>query len=309
MFWQALLLQAGYNATLVTVGAALLGGAAGAVGSFMVLRKRALVADAMAHATLPGVGFAFVVMVLLGGDGRSLAGLMAGAALSAGFGLMTVDWITRKSRLAEDAAIGAVLSVFFGAGIVGLTVIQTMQGGRQAGLEGFLLGATAQMLRADALVIAGGGVLAVALVLFMRRPLLMVAFDPGFARTMGISPRRADLILMALVMAVTVIGLKVGGMILVVALLIIPAVAARFWTDRAGAMVWIASAIGGGAGYLGSVISTLAPALPTGPIIVLLTSGLFLISLFLAPLRGVITAALRHRRVQEKERALQRLSP
>ncbi|NCO85516.1 MAG: metal ABC transporter permease [Rhodobacterales bacterium] len=305
MFWQALLLQAGYNATLVTVGAALLGVAAGAVGSVMVLRKRALVADAMAHATLPGVAMAFMVMVWLGGDGRSLAGLMAGAALSAGCGLLTVDWITRKSRLAEDAAIGAVLSVFFGAGIVGLTVIQTMQGGRQAGLEGFLLGATAGMLWADALVIAGGGAVAVALVWLLRRPLLLVAFDPGFAETVGISPRRADLILMALVMAVTVIGLKVVGLILVVALLIIPAVAARFWTDRAGAMVWIAGAIGGAASYLGAVISTLAPALPTGPIIVLLAAGVFLVSLLFAPARGAVPAALRHRRV----RALRQAAP
>jgi manganese/zinc/iron transport system permease protein len=108
-FLDALLLQAGYNAALVAVGAALLGFAAGTAGTFLFLRKRALVSDAVAHATLPGVGIAFLVMVALGGEGRSLAGLLLGSALSAFAGLWLVEWIARKTRLSEDAAIGAVL--------------------------------------------------------------------------------------------------------------------------------------------------------------------------------------------------------
>src|SRR6056297_2190863 len=151
----ALLLQAGWNATLVALGAALLGAAAGGAGAFIFLRKRALVSDAVAHATLPGVALAFIVMVALGGDGRSLAGLLLGSAITAGIGLVTIQWIVARTRLTEDAAIGAVLGVFFGIGIVLLTVIQTMSSGRQAGLEDFLLGSTAGMLRQDALVIAG----------------------------------------------------------------------------------------------------------------------------------------------------------
>src|SRR6056297_1438823 len=93
----ALTLQAGYNAALVAVGASLLGFSAGASGTFLFLRKRALVADAVAHATLPGVGLAFIVMVALGGDGRNLAGLLAGSAISAGIGLLIVDWMTRAT--------------------------------------------------------------------------------------------------------------------------------------------------------------------------------------------------------------------
>jgi len=314
-FWQALTFQAGYNATLVTLGAVLLGFAAGAVGSFMVLRKRALVSDAMAHATLPGVGLAFILMVALGGEGRNLAGLLAGSAITAGLGLLCVDWITRHTRLAEDAAIGAVLSVFFGIGIVILTMIQTMDGGRQAGLEGFLLGSTAGMLYADALVIAGGGALAVLSVWLLRRPMTMVAFDAGFAQAMGINVRRIDLAMMGLVMGVTVIGLKIVGLILIVALLIIPAVTARFWTERSGAMLWIAGALGALAGYLGAVLSTIAPAMPTGPIIVLIAAGLFLFSLLFAPLRGVAAAVIRHQRFQARVHrrqgllALARLEP
>ncbi len=296
----ALLLQAGYNAALVAVGAALLGFAAGASGTFLFLRKRALVSDAVAHATLPGVGLAFMVMVAFGGDGRALVGLMAGAALSAWGGLLAVEWMTRRTRLSEDAAIGAVLGVTFGLGVVLLTVIQTMGAGRQAGLEDFLLGATAGMLRGDAVAIAVGGALAVAATWALRRPMTLVAFDAEYAAALGLNVRRIDLAIMALVLAVTVVGLKLVGLVLIVALLIIPPVAARFWTDRSGHVIWWAGAIGGLSGYLGAAISASAPALPTGPIIVLVASALFFVSLFLAPARGVAAAVFRHWRFQRR---------
>ena len=180
MLFEALTLQFGYNATLVTIGAALLGIAAGATGTFLYVGKRALVSDAISHATLPGVGLAFIAMVLLGGDGRFLPGLLLGSAVSAAIGLLCVSWLSTRTRLAEDAAIGAVLSVFFGLGIVLLTVIQTMSSGRQAGLETFLLGSTAGMLWNDAVIIAAGGALVLALVVLLRRPMTLVAFDAEF---------------------------------------------------------------------------------------------------------------------------------
>ena len=295
-FLLALTLNAGYNAALVAVGAALLGIAAGSAGAFLFLRKRALVSDAVAHATLPGIGIAFIVMVLLGGDGRNLFGLMVGSAVSAGLGLLLVDWISRRTRLAEDAAIGAVLSVFFGFGIVLLTVIQTMSRGQQAGLESFLLGSTAGMLMQDAIVVAAGGALAVAAVVLLRRPMTLVAFDPDFALASGIPVRRVDLAMMGLVMGVTVIGLKLVGLILIVAMLIIPAVTARFWTDRTDRVVLAAGAIGGIAAYVGAALSASAPNLPTGPIIVVVAFAAFLVSLLFAPGRGVLASALRRRR-------------
>jgi len=297
-FWQALTLGAGYNAALVTLGAAALGFAAGSGGSFLVLRGRALVSDAMAHATLPGVALAFMAMVAMGGDGRWLPGLLAGSALSALVGLWVVGWIARATRLPEDAAIGALLGSFFGLGVVLLTVIQTMGQGRAAGLEGFLLGSTAGMLRADAFVIAGGGALVVAAVWALRRPMTLVAFDPGFAAATGWNVGRIDLGVMAIVTAVAVIGLKIVGLVLTVALLVIPAVTARFWTDRSGRLVWIAGGLGAVAGYVGAALSASVPALPTGPIIVLVAAGLFTVSLLAAPARGVLAAAARHHRYQ-----------
>lgn len=294
-FLAALTLRAGYNAALVAIGAGLLGFAAGLVGNFLFLRKRSLVGDAIAHATLPGVALAFLVMVALGGDGRNLAGLLAGSAATAGIGLLAVDWIARRTRLTEDAAIGAVLSAFFGFGVVLMTVIQTLPRGRQAGLESFLLGSTAGMLYLDALIIAGGGALCVSLALLLRRPMTMVSFDPGYAQSRGIDLRAIDLAMMGLVMAVTVVGLKLVGLVLIVALLIIPPAAARFWTDRSERMLWIAGAIGAASGYVGAALSASAPDLPTGPVIVLLCFALFCVSLLLAPERGLLATALRRR--------------
>ncbi|MEM9736733.1 MAG: metal ABC transporter permease, partial [Pseudomonadota bacterium] len=284
----------------VSLGAALLGFAAGAVGSFLFLRKRALVSDAIAHATLPGVALAFLGMVALGGDGRNLAGLLAGSAATAFLGLLAIEWMTRRTRLSEDAAIGAVLSVFFGIGVVLLTFVQSLNTGRQAGLEDFLLGATAGMLFQDALVIAVGGALAVGATILLRRPMTLTAFDADFAAATGTDIKRIDLAMMGLALMVTVIGLKIVGLILIVAMLIIPPVTARFWTERSGHLVWIAGGFGAVAAYVGAGLSASVPDLPTGPIIVLVSAAGFLISLLCAPARGVAAALIRHRRFQRQ---------
>ena len=215
MIFEALTFQLGYNATLVSIGAALLGVSAGITGTFLFLRKRALVSDAISHATLPGVALAFMTMTALGADARSLPGLLLGSAITAFLGLLTVQWLSSRTRLSEDAAIGAVLSVFFGFGIVLLTIIQTMATAGQAGLEDLLLGSTAGMLFGDAVLIAGGGALVLLLVTLFRRPMTMAAFDPEFARASGVSLDRTDIVMMGLVMGVTVIGLKVVGLILI----------------------------------------------------------------------------------------------
>lgn len=295
-FLSALTLQSGYNAALVTIGATLLGMAAGGAGTFLVLRKRALVADAMAHATLPGIALAFLLMVALGGSGRSLAGLMAGSAATALLGLLAVDWLTNRTRLPEDAAIGSVLSVFFGAGLVLLTIIQTLSAGQQAGLEGFLLGSTAGMLRADALTVAAGGLLAGAVTWAIRRPMTLIAFDEGYAAASGLNVPRFDRVVLLVVLFVTVAGLKIVGLVLILALLVIPAVTARFWTDRVSRLLLLAALLGGLAGWIGTALSAAAPGLPAGPLVVLTAAALFAASLLLAPRRGALARAVALRR-------------
>jgi manganese/zinc/iron transport system permease protein len=299
-FLDALMLRGGYNAGLVAVGAALLGAAAGGTGAFVFLRKRALISDAASHAALPGVALAFMAMVAAGGDGRWLPGLMAGAAASAALGLLAVDAMTRATRLSEDAAIGAVLSSFFGLGVVLLTVVQGMGAGRQAGLDGFLLGSTAGMLFDEALTVAVAGGLAALALIALRRPLTLAAFDPGFAEATGVDLRRADLALLALALAVTVIGLKIAGIVLIVALLIIPPTAARFWTERVDALVGLSALFGAVSGYVGAALSAAAERLPTGPVVTLAAFALFAASFLLAPARGLAAAAWRRRGLQRR---------
>ncbi|WP_075216001.1 metal ABC transporter permease [Mongoliimonas terrestris] len=291
----ALSFQAGYNSTLVSIGAALLGANAGAIGTFVTLRRRALVSDAMSHATLPGLAIAFIVMALATGDGRFLPGLMLGAVGTAVLGLLAIDAITRNTRLDEDVAIGAVLSTFFGAGVVLLTVIQSMDVGGQAGIAGFLLGATAGMRLVEAQTIALSACVAGLLIMALRRSFTLVCFDPTFAAATGVNVRRVDLLMIGILLVVIVIGLQVAGLVLVVALAIIPPVAARFWTDRVGTMTLIAAGMGAVSGHVGAALSAAGPGLPTGPLIVLTGTAFFVVSLLFGPARGLFPAFVRRR--------------
>lgn len=299
-FVSALMFQAGYNTTIVAIGALFLGLAGGMVGTFLLLRRRSLVSDALSHATLPGVGIAFLAMAALGGTGRFLPGLLLGAALSAYAGLAVVEWLTRRTRLNADAAIGAVLSTFFGFGVVLLTVIQSAQIGQQAGIGSFLLGSTSGMLRSEASMLAALAAASVVAVFWMRRVFVLVSFDETFASSTGIDIRRADLILMLLVLAVTVTGLRIVGLVLVIALLIIPPVAARFWTEKVDRMMLISGAIGAAAGFFGTALSASIPNLPTGPIMVLVATAIFAVSMFFAPRRGVLSNLYRARAFSSK---------
>lgn len=299
-FVNALTFNAGYNTAIVAIGAVLLGWAGGTVGTFLLLRQRSLVSDALSHATLPGVGVAFLVMAWSGGSGRFLPGLLIGAAISAMLGLAGVEWLTRRTRLQSDAAIGAVLSSFFGLGVVLLTVIQSLGIGRQAGIGSFLLGSTSGMLRNEAITLAVLALGVAFLVFVLRRQLTLVCFDETFARTSGIDIRRTDLLLMLLVMAVTVTGLRVVGLILVVALLIIPPVAARFWTDKTNTMVVVSGVVGGISGFIGTALSASVPNFPAGPVIVLVAACLFVFSLLFAPARGVFYGLYRSRTFSRK---------
>lgn len=292
-FLSALVFQAGYNTTVVSIGSAILGASAGAIGAFVLLRKRSLVSDTISHATLPGLALAFIFMALVTGDGRWVGGLMIGAAISAGIGLVVVEWMVRHTRLAEDAAIGSVLSVFFGFGIVLLTVIQSMETGRQAGISDYLVGSTAGMLRSEDETIAIAALVVGAVIFVMRRSFTLVCFDQEYAAVRGVNVRLTDLVMLGLLLAITVIGLKVAGLVLIVAMTIIPPVTARFWTDRPEPMPVIAAAIGAVSAYLGAIISSLDGGLPTGPLIVLVAFGVFIASMLFSPRSGLFAGNLR----------------
>jgi manganese/zinc/iron transport system permease protein len=294
--WRFLSLDAGYNAAVVLVGAALLGAGGGVVGCFGLLRKRSLLSDAVSHATLPGVALAFIVLALTTGQGRQLGWLMVGAALAALVAVLAVGWIKSRTRLPEDSAIGTVLATFFGLGVVLLSVIQVMRTGGQAGLEGLLLGSAAGMLLGEAQLVALAALIVTAVALLLLKEFGLVAFDQDYAQAMGYPVARLDLAMMALLVAVTVIGLPIVGLVLVIAIVIIPPVAARFWTDRLLPMLLIAASIGAAGGYLGAAISGVRANLPTGGVIVLTLTALFVASLLAAPRRGVVAQAWRYLR-------------
>lgn len=286
-------LRAGFNPTVVTLGTMLLGVAAGIVGVFAVLRKRALLCDALSHATLPGICIAFLIAAGMGWQERSLAVLLAGAAVSAVLGLLAVHFIRTSTRLADDAAIGIVLSVFFGAGVVLLSLIQTVETGNQGGLKSIIYGQTAAMHSRDAMFMAVLAVTAAGLAAAFIKELALVCFDETFAKVGGWPVGAVDLLTMTLVVIVTVAGLQAVGLILVIALLIIPPAAARLWTDRLFPMLLLSAIIGGLSGYLGSIASYLLPRLPAGSVIVLVAGAIFVVSLCCAPQRGLIAGAAR----------------
>jgi manganese/zinc/iron transport system permease protein len=295
---RVLMLQAGYNTTVVLIGVTLLAAAAGVVGTFAVLRRRALMSDTLSHATLPGICLAFLAAVLLDADGRSLPVLLAGAAVSGVIGVLVVHAVVHTTRLPEDAAMGAVLSVFFGLGYVLLSHIQTLGTGAEGGIAKFIYGQTAAMSSGEATTIAGVALLAALAVAALFKEFRLACFDREFAVAQGWPVARIDLLMMALLILVTVIGLRAVGLILIVALVIIPAAAARFWTERLAVMTVSAAGIGAASGYLGAAASALFPNFPAGGIIVLTAGGFFLISLLFAPARGVLAASLRQVRLR-----------
>lgn len=277
-----------YNTRVVILGTTALGIACGLIGSFMLLRKRSLMADAVSHATLPGIAVAFMVMVAWGGSGKWLPGLLAGAALSGLLGMGLVLVIGKYTRIKEDAALGIVLSVFFGLGVSLLGLIQKMREGSAAGLESFIYGKTASMLTSDALLIGAVAALSIGVVVLLFKEFCLLCFDQDFAAAQGFPVGKLDVLLMTLVVLVTVIGLQAVGLILVIALLIIPPAAARFWTEKLLPLAVIAAAFGGLGGALGAALSAVVPKLPAGAVIVLTNSLFFVLSLIFGSARGVL---------------------
>lgn len=294
MDWAIALNPAHHNTVVVTLGVTLLGAASGVVGSFALLRKRALVGDVLSHAMLPGIGLAFVFGTLVWGDGKSLMLLRAGGLLFGLIGLGAVVLIRNTTKLKEDAALGIVLSVFFGFGIAVLGVAQNIKGGSAAGLESFIYGKTASMTTPDARFIASIGAIACWYGWVLFKEFALVCFDQAYAATTGMAVIALDLSMMALVALITIAGLQAVGLILMVAMLIIPPAAARFWTEKLGAMMWIAAAVGAVSGAVGAYLSAQQPDLPAGAVIVLVATSLFLVSMLFGTARGVGRRLWRH---------------
>ncbi|MDP9380285.1 MAG: metal ABC transporter permease [Chloroflexota bacterium] len=268
-----------------------LGLVSGVLGCFAVLRRQSLFGDALAHAALPGVCVGF----LLAG-GKSPVWLLLGAALSGWLGALAVLGVTRGSRIKEDAALGTVLTVFFGLGIVLLTRIQNTGDASQSGLNSFLFGQAAVLLQRDVALMAVVGGAALLLVALFYKEFKLLAFDPSYGSTLGFPMGLVGVLLTALITVAVVIGLQSVGVILMAAMLIAPASAARQWTDRLSVMIGLASIFGALSGVTGAVLSSMDARVPTGPLVVLIATAIVMVSLVLAPRRGLLWTALSRRR-------------
>jgi manganese/zinc/iron transport system permease protein len=287
-----------YTLRTVALGTGALGAVAGALGCFAVLRRQSLLGDAIAHAALPGIGLAF----LLTGS-RATPVLVLGAAMAGWLGTLAILGIIRTARLPEDTALGIILSVFFGAGLVILTFVQRRPTAAQAGLETFLFGQAATLLVRDVQFIAAVGGGALLLLLFFWKEFKLLTFDKDFAASIGLPVRRLDIFLTSLLVVAIVLGLQAVGVVLMSALVVAPAAAARQWTDSLGWMVILGGILGAGAGVAGASVSSLGRGIPTGPTVVLVASVVVAVSLLAAPGRGLLAEWIRSRRTRTRVRA------
>ncbi|EQB38429.1 MULTISPECIES: metal ABC transporter permease [Virgibacillus] len=277
------------NLQWVLAGSLLLGFASGVIGSFVLLKRQSLISDAMAHAALPGVCIIYILFQV-----KSVPFLLAGAAVTSLIATQSIQTIVNKSRIKTDAAIGIIISVFFGLGIVLLTYIQQNSSGNQAGLDSFIFGQAASLVRSDVQLIAIGALVLIILTALFFKEFKISIFDPQFAKGIGLPVTFFNGVLLFLVVAVVVIGIQMVGVVLIAALLITPPISARYWTDRLGWMTILAGIFGAIAGVSGAVLSTAFNNLPTGPVIVLSASLIFFISLFLGSKKGLIIKGVKH---------------
>lgn len=286
-----------YTLRTVAMGAAILGIVSGGLGSFALLRKQSLLGDAISHAALPGVVLAFLLT-------RSKAPLvlLMGAMVAGWLATLVILAIVRYSRIKEDSALGIALSVFFGIGLVLLTITQRLPDARQAGLDRFLFGQAAALVQRDVLTMAGIGGVALLTTWLFWKEFKLISFDPDYAASLGYPVRVLDVLLTTQLVIAVVIGLQAVGVILMSAMVVAPAAAARQWTNRLGSMVGLAALFGAISGVTGAVISSTGAGLATGPVIVLAVSAVVLISLTLAPNRGLFWSWLRQRRNRRRLR-------
>ncbi len=280
-----------YTFQTVALGSALLGLISGVLGSFAVLRKQSLLGDGVSHSALPGVVMAFILL-----QSKHTEILLLGALLSGLAATLFIVSIVRHTRIKFDSALALVMSVFFGLGLVLLTYVQKIPNSNQAGLKRFIFGQASTLLQRDIFLMVVCGVILLILVLLFWKEFKLFTFDTDFAQSLGFSPQKLNLLLSFMIVVAIIIGLQTVGVILMSAMLITPAVAARQWTNRLWVMAVLSALFGGVSGVAGTAASSLVPKLPTGPAIVVCVSIIVVISILFAPGRGVLHRIYRRRR-------------
>jgi len=277
-----------YTLRTITLGTAILGAVCGMLGSFAVLRKQSLLGDAISHAALPGIAIAF----LLTGAKESNT-LLIGALISGLIGTFWIRGIITKTHLKSDTALGLILSLFFGFGMLLLTFIQKQPNANQAGLDKYLFGQAATLVESDVWFMAIiTGICLLVLLLFWKEFKLLL-FDADYTKTLGFNTKFIDILITSFIVLAIVLGLQTVGVVLMSAMLLAPAAAARQWTNSLGVMVVLASIFGAFSGVFGTAISASQNNLSTGPVIVIVAGVFVLISFVFSPSRGLLFRQIR----------------
>ena len=277
-----------YTLRTITLGTAILGAVTGMLGSFAVLRKQSLLGDAISHAALPGIAIAFL---LTGAKDTNV--LLLGALFSGLIGTFWIRGIIKKTHLKSDTALGLILSLFFGFGMLLLTFIQKQPNANQAGLDKYLFGQAATLVESDVWLMAiVTGICLFVLLLFWKEFKILL-FDADYTKTLGFNTKFIDILITSFIVLAIVLGLQTVGVVLMSAMLLAPAAAARQWTNSLGVMVFLAAIFGAFSGVFGTAISASQNNLSTGPVIVIVAGVFVLFSFIFSPSRGLLFKQIR----------------
>lgn len=277
-----------YTLRNISLGTAVLGVICGMLGSFAVLRKQSLLGDAISHAALPGIALAFLIT-----GGKDSNVLLLGALVSGLVGAFWIRGMISKTHLKSDTALGLILSLFFGFGMLLLTYIQKQPNANQAGLDKYLFGQAATLVESDVMLMIGVTGVALLVVLLFWKEFKLLLFDQDYTKTLGFNTKFIDILITFFIVLAIVIGLQTVGVVLMSAMLLAPAAAARQWTSSLAMMVFLAALIGGFSGVFGTAISATQNNLSTGPVIVLVASLFVVISFVFSPTRGLLFKQIR----------------
>jgi manganese transport system permease protein len=262
------------RALVVSVAAAIV---CSVISCWLVLIGWSLMGDAVSHAVLPGVVLAYIFGIPFA----------VGALVFALAAVVLIGGIRETSRIKEDAAIGIVFSTLFALGLVLVSVVPS-----QIDLSHILFGNILGVSDLDLAQVVGLGAVAFAVLIWKRRDLTLFAFDAAHAHAIGLSPRRLSALLLGLLAVTSVVALQAVGVILVIAMLIMPGATAYLLTNSIWRMLVIAPVAATLSAVLGIYLSYYMDA-ASGPMIVLAHASLFTAAYLFAPDQGVVTRALR----------------
>ena len=277
-----------YTLRTITLGTAILGAVTGMLGSFAVLRKQSLLGDAISHAALPGIALAFLIT-----GAKDTNTLLIGALVSGLIGTFWIRGIVSKTHLKSDTALGLILSLFFGFGMLLLTFIQKQPNANQAGLDKYLFGQAATLVESDVWLMAIITGLCLIVMLLFWKEFKLLLFDPDYTKTLGFNTKFIDVLITSFIVVAIVLGLQTVGVVLMSAMLLAPAAAARQWTNSLGKMVFLAAIFGAFSGVFGTAISASQDNLSTGPVIVIVASVFVVFSFVFSPGRGLLFRQIR----------------